>query len=128
MLFLCIFTMISLVLSAAPSFADLKIIPNAFRNDTNHSFYQILLISFSIISTWIIILAYNLQFIHEIFIYFIIAGFYLAFKYVLKFTRDILQHFYQNSFENYSRPKKIKFKKFTKRTYKPSKYNKLLLW
>jgi len=123
-LFLCIFTMISLVLSAAPSSTDLKIIPKAFLNDTNHSIYQVLLIFFSIIATWIIVLSYNLQFIHEIFIYIIIAGFYLAFKYVLKFTRDIFQHFYQNSFENYSRPKKIRFKKYTRRRYKPTKYNK----
>ena len=122
--FLCIFTMISLVLSAAPSFTDLKIIPKAFQNDTNHSIYQIFLIAVSILLTWIIVIAYNLQFIHEIFIYLIIAGFYLAFKYGLKLTCNIFQHFYQNSFKNYSKPKKIKFKKFTRRTYKPSKYNK----
>lgn len=121
--FLCFFTMISLTLSAAPSFADLAIIPKAFQNDTNHSLYQILLIIFSVFTTWLLSVVYNLQFIHEIFFYLVIAGFYFTFKYSFKFTRNILQNFYRNSVENYRRPKKIRFKSFTRRHYKPKKYD-----
>lgn len=121
--FVCFFTMISLTLSAAPSFADLAIIPKAFQNDTNHSLCQILLIIFSVFTTWLLLVAYNLQFIHEIFIYLVIAGFYFTFKYGFKFTRNILHYFYQNSIENYRQPKKIRFKRFTRHHYKPKKYD-----
>ena len=121
--FLCFFTMISLTLSAAPSFADLAIIPKAFQNDNNHSLYQILLIILSILTTWMIIFVFKIQFIHEIFIYLVIAGFYFTFKYSFKFTRNALKHFYRNSIENYHRPKKLRIKRFTRRHYKPKKYD-----
>ena len=131
--FLSIFTMISLVLSAAPSSADLGIIPRTFQNDTNHSMYQILLILFSILTTWIITFAFSIQFVHEIFIYLVIAAVYFAFKYSLKLIKTIYQLVYRNHFENYRRPKKIRFKRYRRRMYKPKKYNKdyeseKLLW
>ncbi|MFX1592331.1 MAG: hypothetical protein ACFFCL_06520 [Promethearchaeota archaeon] len=121
--FICIFTMISLVLSAAPSFVDLGIILEAFRNDTHHSLYQILLISLSVLTTWIITFSCNIQFIHEIFIYLVIAGFYFIFKYGFKMTRYILHSINQNWFDNIRQPKKMRFKTFTRRHYKPKKYD-----
>ena len=121
--FLCLFTMISLVLSAAPSFTDLKMIPKAFQNDSNHSFYQIFLIIISILTTWIIVFSLNFQFIHEIFIYLIIAGVYFIFKYSFRFIIRFFQRFYQTSVENYHRPRKIRFKRFTRQHYKPKKYD-----
>jgi hypothetical protein len=121
--FLCLITMISLVLSAAPSFTDLKMIPKAFQNDTNHSYYQIFLIIISILTTWIIVFSFNFQFIHEIFIYLIIVGFYFIFKYGFKFVLRIIQLFYRNSTDNYHRPKKIRIKRETRHHYKPKKYD-----
>ena len=71
--FLCFFTMISISLSAAPSVTDLAMIPKAIQNDSKHSLYQLLLIFFPILTTCFIFFVYNIQFIHEFFIYLVIA-------------------------------------------------------
>ena len=88
---LCIFLMISLVLSAAPSISDLVIIPKAFSYDTGHSLYQILLVILAILSTWLI--TFN-QYFHEIFIYLIITGFYFVFKFGFRITRNVFYSIY----------------------------------
>lgn len=118
--FICIFTMISLVLSAAPSFADLALIPKAFQNNSRHSSYQILLLGFSILTTWLIFITYDIQLIHEIFIYLGIGGFYFVFKYGFKMIGYILYSINSRR-HKLSRPHKIRIKEFTRHRYKPKK-------
>ena len=60
------FIMVSIVLAAAPSAADLLNIPGAFQDNAKYSCYQIFLLSISIISVWILLILYQLTFFHEI--------------------------------------------------------------
>jgi len=92
---LSIFLLISLVLSAGPSFSDLAIIPKAFSYDVNNSLYQILLIILSILTTWLIVFSFNIQFLHEIIIYLIIAGFYFVFKFGFRLTINVFYLIYE---------------------------------
>jgi hypothetical protein len=86
----CILIMISISLSAAPSFADFLVIPKAFLNDINHSMYQILLIVLSFLLTFITLTVFNLQGFHEFFVYLIVTGFYFGFKYGFRIIGNLL--------------------------------------
>ena len=112
------FLMILLVLSAVPSFSDLEIIPEAFRNDIHNSLYQILMIVLSILATWYIVSIYNLQFSHEILVYMIISAFYFLFKFGFKITGYLLS---SNNAERHGgpHPHEIRSKKFTRPKYEP---------
>jgi len=55
---LVIYIMVSIVLSAAPSFADLAVIPKIFQRFPAYSLYQIFLIAISVLSTWWIVVRY----------------------------------------------------------------------
>jgi len=90
-----VFLLISLALGSAPSFQDLKVIPHAFSYDVVNSLYQILLISFSIGMTWIVVFAYNLHYLFELLIYLIIAGFYFMFKYGFQVTANLFYSLYE---------------------------------
>ena len=75
-IYLCI--MISIILYSAPSFADLACIPKAFSDDSRYSFYQIIVLTLSIL----VVLAFGaLSFSHEIFTYLTIFILYYCFKY-----------------------------------------------
>lgn len=75
-----IVVMISIALSAVPSLSDLAMIPKAFSNNTQHSLYQIFLVSLAILFTWLIESFVKYEF-HEWHIYLIITGFYFLIKY-----------------------------------------------
>lgn len=81
---------VTLIFSANPSNTVLELISEAFDNDEINSLYQLLLICLSGLITWHLIHTYNLQLPHEIFMYLIIAGFYLLLKYGFKITGYIL--------------------------------------
>ena len=76
-----IFIMVSIVLAAAPSAADILNIPGAFQEDPKYSCYQIFLLILSIISVWILSILYQITFFHEIVNYLLILVFYYGFKY-----------------------------------------------
>ncbi|MHA2398537.1 MAG: hypothetical protein ACXADU_06575 [Promethearchaeota archaeon] len=87
-LFFSIFMMITLLFSAGPSVADLANIPKAFLKDSDHSLYQLLLISFSLLSTWFVSIVYDFQYPEGILVYLVIAGFYLIFKFSFRFFNN----------------------------------------
>jgi len=79
-----IFVMMSLVLSAAPSFADVLVIFGAFHFDWRYSFYQIGLTLLSVVTVWFVVSYYQIQFFHEIVIYVLIFIGYYGFRFGLK--------------------------------------------
>ena len=107
--------MITLIFSAGPSIADLANIPKAFLKDSDHSLYQLLLISFSLLSTWLVSIVYEFQYPEGILVYLIIAGFYLIFKYSLRlinnFSYLIYSKFRPNPFMPPMKLKKILHKR-----------------
>lgn len=107
-----IVVMISISLSAAPSFSDLTVIYRAIQNDPRNSFYQFIIVVFSFLTCWGIIEVFNLYFIHELFFYLLIATFYFLFKYGFKMIGYIIY-----SRNNYYRPKNRK--RLVRRRFKP---------
>lgn len=72
-----LFIMISLVLSAAPSFADVLAIFGAFQFDWRYSMYQVGLTILSVCTVWFVVTYYQIQFFHEIVTYVLIfVGYY----------------------------------------------------
>ncbi|KKN20418.1 hypothetical protein LCGC14_0935750 [marine sediment metagenome] len=82
--------MISISLTAAPSFADLSIIPKAFLNDFNYSMYQVFLLLISSLLTFTLLSTFKLQGIHGLYVYLIITGFCVGFKYGFRFISILL--------------------------------------
>ncbi|MHA2283695.1 MAG: hypothetical protein ACXAC5_22870 [Promethearchaeota archaeon] len=115
---ICIFVMISISLSAAPSFADFLMIPKVFLNDFNHSMYQVLLIALSFLLTITMLTVFDLQSFHEFFVYLIITGFYFGFKYGFQITGNLL---YKNSLVAKTLSNRNNFKRYSRRRHNPEK-------
>ena len=110
--------MLSISLTAAPSFADLLIIPKAFRNDSYYSMYQIFLLSISSLLTFTILSTFKLHGIHGLYVGMIITGLYLGLKYGFRIA-NILLH--KNKFFGKKISSKRKFKKLVRRRFRPEK-------
>ena len=96
------FIMVSIVLAASPSAADILNIPKAFQDNAKYSCYQILLLIISITSVWILCISYQVSFFHEIVNYLLIMVFYYGFKYGFKGINKILLDLYsRRNFQKY---------------------------
>ncbi|MHA2281657.1 MAG: hypothetical protein ACXAC5_12490 [Promethearchaeota archaeon] len=115
---ICIFIMISISLSAAPSFEDFLMIPKVFLNDFNHSMYQILLIVLSFLLTFITLTIFDLQGFHEFFVYLIVTGFYFGFKFGFRITVNLL---YKNRSIAKILSNRNNFKRYSRRRHNPEK-------
>lgn len=122
--FLYLFLMISISLSAAPSFPDLAVIPKAFQNDIYHSFYQILLIILSIGGVWFAVNLYDIFIFHEIFMYILIMLAYYCLKYGFRGLGYVLNWIKSMRRIANHRPIEINIRQFTRRRYKPAKPKK----
>ena len=91
--FLSFFIILSIIISAAPSSRDLKNIPDSFMNNPEYSFYQIILLTISILTVWGIVSVSSIPNLHEIFIYMIIMIFYYIWKYGFKILNSIYNFF-----------------------------------
>lgn len=107
--FFYLFIMISISFSAAPSFADLALIPKAFYNDVRYSLYQIFLMLISIFLVLGITFTINLNSLHEIFSYIAIFITYNFFKYGFKGISYFIQNIH---------PDKMGVPRFRKRHYR----------
>jgi hypothetical protein len=121
--FLYLFVMISIVLAAAPSFADLISIPKAIQQDPHYSLYQAILLSLSIIAVWILALVFQLSFVHEFITYILIMIFYYAFKYSFRGINELFQTLRLRNVNLLSN--QIPYGLFTRRRFKPTKPKKL---
>jgi hypothetical protein len=123
--FLYTFIMISIAIAAAPSLADVRTIPNAFKNDPRYSMYQIFLSVLSILLIWVLINIYQLSFFlfHEVINYVLIMITYYVFKYSF---RGINQIIYKISSRNRRLSNRSHhFKRYTRRRFRPTKPRKL---
>ena len=113
-----IFLLVSLLLTAAPSSGDIKMIGNSFKIDPLHSWYQIFLISLSILILWIYIVNTHVIFFLEVFYYITIAGIYLLLRFSFITIRKLVNRI---SSYNFKKPRKIRFRRFTRKYYRPAK-------
>jgi len=120
--FFAVFIMVSIVLAAAPSLADVICIPSAFKQDPHYSLYQIFLSALSIITVWILVNKYQLSFIHEAITYALIMLLYYVFKYAF---RGISLIYTNRSGNNSLGDRKLNYKRYTRRRFKPTKPRKL---
>jgi hypothetical protein len=116
------FFFISLLLGASPSAQDFNNIPNSFRIDPSHSLYQIFLVFISGLILWLILISIHIKFILDVFYYLSIIGIYLLLKFSLIGMNRIVQRI---NLTNYRKTPKLKYKRFTRRHYKPKKPPKL---
>jgi len=115
--YIYIFIMISLVLSAAPSFADVLAIFGAFQFDWRYSVYQTVLTMLSITTVWFVVTNYQIQFFHEIVTYVLVFTGYYGFKVGFKGLSNMYHHFLSKRSQNkidYMKPKAL-----TRRSVKP---------
>jgi hypothetical protein len=112
------FALISILLTAAPSSGDLQFIHHTFRLDPKNSWYQIFLISISILILWLILMVTQIVFFLDVFYYLSIAGIYLILKFSLLGIRKFSDRI--NAY-NYKKPHKIHFRRLTRRRYRPAK-------
>jgi len=115
--YIYIFVMISLVLSAAPSFADVLAIFGAFQFDWRYSLYQTGLTLLSIGTVWLVVTNYQIQFFHEIVTYVLVFIVYYGFKVGFKGLSNTYHHFLRKPSQHridYMKPKVL-----TRRNVKP---------
>jgi 4-hydroxybenzoate polyprenyltransferase len=110
------FSSFSILLTLAPSQADLSCIKRGFQNDPQHGLYQIFLVLLSFIMTWITVVVYHLRFPLEFIYYFIIILFYVLFKYSFILLRI---SYIRIMFRKGEIPHKIGSKRFARRRYRP---------
>jgi len=91
--YIYLFVMISLVLSAAPSFGDLVTIFGTFSFDWRYSLYQIALTLLSAGTVWLVVTRYQIQVVHEIVIYIAILVGYYMFKAGFTGLKKIYLHY-----------------------------------
>jgi hypothetical protein len=113
-----VFILLSVLLTASPSGQDIRTIGKAFIFDPKNSWYQILLIICSILILLFFIIITHIVFPLDIFYYLAIAGIYLTLKFTLIAIRKLVCII---NLYNYKKPHKIKFKRFTRKRYKPTK-------
>jgi hypothetical protein len=124
--YIYIFVMISLVLSAAPSFADVLAIFGAFHFDWRYSLYQTGLVLLSISTVWLVVDYYQIQFFHEIVAYVLVFIGYYVFEVGFKGLKAIYYHFFGR--KKQSRPIYMKPKALTRRRIKPKKTRDQAQW
>jgi hypothetical protein len=108
----------SLLITASPSSGDFRAISGAFRYDVRHSFYQVLLISLSVLILWLILMLTGVIFVLEVFYYLAIAALYHSLRFSFLGIKLGLVRLWS---QNYLKPAKVRIKNTTRRRYKPKK-------
>ena len=124
--YLYIFIMVSLVLSAAPSLADLLAIFGSFQFDWRHSLYQICLLLLSIWTVWFGVTYFQFEVFHEILTYLLILAGYYVYKYGFRGLRTYVQRLLGKRSSTGSETENIK--KLTRRRVKPAKHRREAQW
>ncbi|MFX0134603.1 MAG: hypothetical protein ACFFDN_13265 [Candidatus Hodarchaeota archaeon] len=115
---IAVFLCLSLLITASPSTGDLRYISYSFRNAPAYSCYQIFLIGFSILIFWLFLIITHITFFLDFFYYIVIAGIYLSLKYSLIGIRKLIIKIQSRDF---TKPSKVRFKRFSRKHYKPKK-------
>lgn len=110
---------ISILLASTPSPDDFRMISFGFSNDQKHSWYQLILLSLSILLAWGVITQYNWVFPIEFLYYFVTVGFYFILKFSIVGIRWGFNKL-RTRFGNEQNRKK--FRQFSRRRYKSLKF------
>ncbi len=121
-----IFVMLSLVLSAAPSFADIIAIFGAFHFDWRYSLYQSGLSLLSITTVWLVVTNYQIKIFHEIVTYVLIFVGYYGYRIGFKGLKGLYSLFFARGSKN--RTKYMKPKALTRRRFKHAKNEREVQW
>ncbi|KKN27154.1 hypothetical protein LCGC14_0867470 [marine sediment metagenome] len=78
---------LSVLIASTPSPQDLRLIIVFFNFDSQHSFYQIIVLTASILLSWTIVVAFNIVFPIEFLYYGLIIFWYFTLKYLLLLIR-----------------------------------------
>ncbi len=124
--YLYIFIMVSLVLSASPSLADLFAIFSSFQFDWRYSLYQICLLLLSIYTVWFGVTNFQFEVFHEILTYFLIFLGYHVYKYGFIGLRAFIQQVLGKRSSTGS--ERVNIKKLTRRRVKPAKHRREAQW
>lgn len=115
---IAIFFCLSLLLTASPSTGDMQYISYSFRNAPANSWYQVFLVALSILVLWLFLAFTQITFFLDVFYYFVITGIYLFLKFSFFGIRKLIIKI--NS-RNFTKPSKVRFKRFSRQHYKPKK-------
>jgi len=126
MFYIYIFVMMSLVLSAAPSFADILAIFGAFHFDWRYSLYQTGLTLLSITTVWLVVTNYQIQFFHEIVTYVLIFVGYYGYRFGFKGFKGMYSLFFARGSKN--RVKYMKPKALSRRRFKHANNGREVQW
>ena len=121
-----LFVMISLVLSAAPSFADVLAVFGTFYFDWRYSLYQIGLVLLSVGTVWLVITSYQIQVFHEIVTYISIFAGYYGYKSGAKGLKTMYLHFLRR--RGQFSPRRTKTKSLTRGRVTPVKTSDEAQW
>jgi len=113
-----VFVVVSLLLTAAPSAGDVRIIGYAFQKDPQHSWHQILLIIVSVLILWGILALTHITFFLDVLYYFAIEGIYLGLKFSIRGMRWLVARVTPHE---YKKPTKTHSRAYTRKIYKPKK-------
>ena len=110
---------VSVLLASTPSPADFHMIKFGFSNDPKHSWYQLILLSLSILSAWGAVTLFNWVFPIEFIYYFVIVGFY----FFLKFSFIGIRWGFNKIRTRFEKEQnRSRFKRFSRRRYKSLKF------
>lgn len=115
---IAIFLCLSLLITASPSTGDLQYVSYSFRNAPVYFFYQIFLVALSILILWVFLVFTHITFFLDVFYYFVIAGIYLFLKFSFIGIRKLIITIQSRDF---TKPSKVRFKRFSRKHYKPKK-------
>ena len=110
---------VSILMTLKPSQADLRWLSISFQNDSQHSLYQIFLVTISFLITWAVVGVYDIIFPVEYLYYFLIILFYVVLKYGFILIR-VLFNKLQSEIPHSARS----VKRMARRRYKPKHYSK----
>ncbi|MFX1324094.1 MAG: hypothetical protein ACFE8N_03995 [Promethearchaeota archaeon] len=111
---------IGVIIASSPSRADLGVIRQSYQNDPHHGLYQIFLLVLSFMAAWGLVGWFNILFPFEFFYYFLIALFYIIFKYGFILLRIAKVKIEQRSGKSRYKPR---YKRYVRRRYKPDFIN-----
>ncbi|MFX0043331.1 MAG: hypothetical protein ACFE8L_10490, partial [Candidatus Hodarchaeota archaeon] len=118
---IAVFFLISTIIGAAPSSADISVFFHSIQTDLIYTLYQIFLIVFSILILWAFLYYFEIVFFLDIFYYLSIAVIYWGLK--LSFMGISKLIFIIRS--RRKKPRKSRSRRIARRRYKPKKPHKI---
>ncbi len=108
----------SILAAAAPSSQDFNNIPAAFSSSPANSWYQVLLLSLSGVTLWLILINIQIVFLLDVLFYITFIAIYFMFKFSFIGIKRIIIRL---KIRKFKKPRESKISPFLRRRYKPKK-------